>query len=327
MPIEPGIELRKDEIFKRVTEEQIFEKYLQLAVDEGVTYMNPLRPDRKAGCRYYRATNGRMYFKDFSKGYHWDCFNVVQFMYNNCSFTDACRIIIRDFKLNNTPVLYDYAPQELLKLRMKIQVSVRSWTQDDIKYWGQFNIGLDDLSRFNIYPCKAIWINGEHYRCKTGDPCYAYYFGEDLFKIYFPYRKENKFYQNIHVDDDILQGYIQLKYQSDILVITKSFKDVICFDNFGIDAVAPMSEANIISKKHYEDLLNHYDYIVCVGDNDARGRAFMLAHNKEYRIPYYVYPKTWAKDTSDNIKRFGFNKIKEVVENRRLELYGKSTTA
>lgn len=316
MPIEPGIELKKEEIFKRITEEQIFERYLQLPVDESETYNNPLRPDRKAGCRYYRAKNGRIYFKDFSKGFHWDCFNVVQHIYN-CDFIQACRIIVRDFKLNNTPTLYEWSPQEVQKRRMRIQISVRNWTQQDVEYWKQYNIDIDDLIHFKVFPCKSFWINGEYFRCRSNDPCYAYYFGNDLFKLYFPFRTENRFFQNIHLEDNILQGYNQLTRNTDLLVITKSYKDVICYYKLGIEAVAPISEIQIISKEHYDEFSNIYSYCVTNGDNDYRGRSFMLEHYKKYQLPYYVFPKTWGKDLSDNIKLFGFYKITEIISNLR----------
>ncbi len=316
MPVEPGIELKKEEIFKRITEEQIFEKYLQLPVDEGETYHNPLRADIKAGCRYYRAKNGRIYFKDFSKGHHWDCFNVVQYIYN-CTFIEACRIVVRDFRLNNTPALQEWSPQEVIKRRMRIQISVRSWETYDIDYWSKYSITLEDLSNFSVFPCKAFWINDEYYRCKTKDPCYAYYFGNDLFKLYFPFREENRFFQNIHLEDNLLQGYNQLTRNTDVLVITKSLKDVICYRKLGIESVAPISETQIISQQHYDEFSNIYTYCCTNGDNDYRGRLFMLDHLRNYNLPYYVFPLTWGKDLSDNIKLFGFDKVKEIITNLR----------
>jgi hypothetical protein len=316
MPIEPGIQLNKEEIFKRITEEQIFEKYLQLPVEEGETYHNPLRADNKAGCRYYRAKNGRIYFKDFSKGYHWDCFNVVQYIYN-CSFIEACRIIVRDFRLNNTPALHEWNLQEVQKRRINIQISAREWTIQDAEYWNQYHISLSTLTRFRVYPCKAFWINGEYYRCKTKDPCYAYYFGNKLFKLYFPFRKENRFFQNIHQEDNLLQGYNQLTKSSDLLIITKSYKDVMSYYELDVEAVAPISETQIITKEQYEEFSNIYPYCITNGDNDYRGRIFMLDHFRNYKLPYCVFPKTWGKDLSDNIKLFGFDKIKEILTNFR----------
>lgn len=312
MPLEPGITLNKEEVFKRITEEEIFEKYLQLPIDEDTFYINPLRPDKRAGCRYYRNKNGRLYFKDFSKGFHWDCFNVVQAANNNCSFIDALRIIIRDFRLNNTVPSYEITREEVLKLRTRIQISVRSWNQQDLQYWNQYNIDLSTLSDFRVYACKTIWINGEEYRVKSNDPCYAYYFGNDLYKLYFPFRTDGRWFQNTNYNDNILQGWSQLKQRSKILVITKSLKDVMIYYLLGIDAVAPISENQTLTQEQYAEISSLYPIIYTNGDNDSTGRAFMVRHKVLYNIPYIVFPKTWSKDISDNVKRFGFEKVVEI---------------
>lgn len=317
MPIEPGIDLKKEEVFKRLTEEQIFEKYLGITVDETTSFTNPLRLDKRAGCRFYRAANGRLYFKDFSKKYHWDCFNVVQELYN-CSFVEALRIIIQDFRLNKTPVLYEHTFTPVEKKRRKIQIAVRNYDQQDVDYWEQFGITVDLLYQYKVYPCKAVWLNGEYYRCKTVDPCYAYYFGRidgiEVFKLYFPFREDNRFFQNIHVEDDFLQGEQQLTQETNTVIITKSYKDVIAMKLYGLEAVAPLSEYHLITPEKYEWICNLYANVFITGDNDSTGRAFILAHNKEYNVPYGVFPFSMEKDFTDNIKKFGLHKVKNIVD-------------
>lgn len=313
MPIEPGIPLNKEEVFKRITEEEIFEKYLQLPIDEDTFYTNPLRPDKKAGCRYYRNKNGRLYFKDFSKGFHWDCFNVVQVANNNCSFIDALRIIIRDFRLNTVIPGYEIKHEETFKLRTKIQISVRSWNTQDVEYWGKFGIGLRTLSDFRVYACSTIWFNGERFLVKSYDPCYAYYFGNDIFKLYFPFRETNRFLQNTNYNDNILQGYNQLKKNTKTLIITKSLKDVMAYSLFGIEAVAPISENQIITPEQYAEITSIYSNIYTNADNDSTGRNFMVQHKILYNIPWIVFPKTFGKDISDNIKLLGLDKVTQIV--------------
>lgn len=313
MPIEPGIPLNKEEVFKRITEEEIFEKYLQLPIDEDTFYTNPLRPDKRAGCRYYRNKNGRLYFKDFSKGFHWDCFNVVQVANNNCTFIDALRIIIRDFKLNTVIPGYEIKHEEVFKLRTKIQISVRAWNNQDAQYWNQYGIGLSTLSNFRVYACNGLWFNGEYYKCKANDPCYAYYFGNDIFKLYFPFRETNRFLQNTNYNDNILQGWNQLKRNTDTLIITKSLKDVMVYYLFGIEAIAPISENQIITPEQYAEISNIYRNIYTNADNDSTGRNFMVQHQIHYGIPYIVFPKTFKKDISDNVKHLGFDHVKQIV--------------
>lgn len=323
MPIQPGIELKKEEVLKRISEEQIFEKYLQLPVDETTTYHNPLRVDKRAGCRYYRGRNGRLYFKDFSKGYHWDCFNVVEFIYN-CSFIDALKIIIQDFQLNKEVPKRDFTPEPIEKNRVIIQITAREWNNQDIEYWGKYNINLSHLGYFRVYPCKAVWINREYYQCRPNDPCYAFYFGKinnvDIFKLYFPLREYNRFFQNVHIEDNILQGFNQLQYKSDTLVITKSLKDVICLTILSLESVAPVSEYQIITQEQFDFFKSKYKHIVVLGDNDETGRQFIIKHAKKYNISHYLFPKSMGKDISDNISLYGINRIKSIVNEKLLKL-------
>src|SRR5688572_2268496 len=272
MPVESEILLTKDNILKFVTQEQIFEAYLGLPIDTGTFYANPLRLDKHPGCRYYYDGLGKLYFKDFAGKFHWDCFAVVQYKYGGIKFVEALRIIARDFKLNgltptNNTVQYTPPPKE----REVIKVSLREWEKEDLDYWKQFNISLEILKRFNVHPCKALWMNRQYYKCKKNDPCYCYYFGKDLYKLYFPSRKkgENRFFQNISIKDDMLQGLLQLPEKGDYLVITKSYKDVMSLASFGIPAVSVHSEYHVIKQEQYDRLHNRFPNIISLFDNDA----------------------------------------------------------
>lgn len=314
MPIEPGIPLLKDEVLKRITEEEIFERYLQLPVDETTQYINPLRIDNSPGCKYYRNTQGRLRFKDFSKGYNWDCFSVVQYIYN-CSFIDALRIIVKDFKLNTEIIKYEISREVKVRERYRIEIKTRAWENADLEYWFQFNISTSILSLYSVYPCKSIWVNGEYYRCRKSDPCYAYYFGNNLYKLYFPKRikGENRFFTNVILSDNFLQGYSQLPPSGDLLIITKSYKDIMSIFSFNLASVAPQSESQIITQEQYDILSNRFHNIIALGDNDSSGRRFLNNLSRSYNIPSFLFPWTMEKDFSDNVKKFGKEKIQELI--------------
>lgn len=314
MPIEPGIELRKEEVLKRITEEEIFEKYLQLPVDESINYINPLRVDTNPGCRYYRNNQGKLRFKDFSKGYNWDCFSLVQHIYK-CSFIDALRIIVRDFKLNTEIVRYETQREFKLKERFDIKIATRAWESYDLTYWNSYNIYADTLLTYNVFPCKAIWINDEYYRCRKNDPCYAYYFGNRLYKLYFPKRKKGttRFFTNVIITDNLLQGYLQLPDKGDILIITKSYKDVMSLHTFNLVGIAPQSESQTINKTQYNELRTRFSNIISLVDNDHTGRSFGLRHYKDFGTPIFIFPWTMEKDFSDNVKKFGIEKMRDII--------------
>jgi hypothetical protein len=307
MPIEPGIELRKDNILKRVTQEQIFEAYLGLPVDTDTNYINPLRIDKEPGCRYYYNSLGKLYFKDFGSKHHWDCFAVVQYKYG-CNFIEALKIIVKDFSLNGleaTNSVVQYIPP--IKTRSVIKVQVRDWTKEDLQYWLQFNITYDILKLGNIHPCKAVWFGEEYYRCKSNDPCYCYYFGRDLYKLYFPKRKkgENRFIQNLSINDDMLQGLSLLPESAPYLILTKSYKDVLSLLSFGINSVAVHSEYHIIKRDLYENLHTRFPIIYTLFDNDPAGRSLSIRYRDLYNVQNLLFPMGWLKDFSDNVKQKG----------------------
>lgn len=79
-------ELTIDYVFRYVTEEEIFAKYLGIPVKEviaGNSICNPLRDDNNPGCKFYIGDDNRLRFTDFT-GYtcngrfkSWDCFDTV----------------------------------------------------------------------------------------------------------------------------------------------------------------------------------------------------------------------------------------------------------
>jgi hypothetical protein len=84
-------ELSKDYIFKYITEEDIFCKYLGISsIPDKTKYIcNPLREDDYATCSFITGYDGRLRFTDWNgftakgrfKG--WDCFDLVEYVINN----------------------------------------------------------------------------------------------------------------------------------------------------------------------------------------------------------------------------------------------------
>lgn len=312
MAVEPGILLTKKAVLEKVTQEQIFERYLGLPVDEGVQYCNPLRIDQKPGAKYYYNGIGTLYFHDFGK-FHWDCFAVVQYRYN-ISFIDSLRLIVKDFHLNGLSPEFHHVREPAIKLREDIRVSIRKWEDSDIKFWGQYNIGAYELMTYKVYPCKSVWMNNEYYRCKSNDPCYCYYFGDNLYKLYFPYRRERgRFFQNINRDDNILQGLAQLPQGGDILIITKSMKDVMCLSSLGYNSVAVHDEYHVINEEMFINLYNRFDMIYTLFDNDLPGKRLSIKYLWKYKTNSLLVPKDLSKDISDLVKSYGVEFVKNLI--------------
>ena len=83
--------LTVDYIFQYISEEEIFAKYMGIAVKEvyaGNNICNPLREDNNPGCSFYIAHDNRLRFTDFSgftsngKYKSWDCFDTAIYVIN-----------------------------------------------------------------------------------------------------------------------------------------------------------------------------------------------------------------------------------------------------
>ena len=208
MGIESGEFITKDDILNNIHEEDIFERYLGIKPDLSWTYANPLRVDKRPGCRFYYDNRGRLIFFDFSRRISYDCFNIVQIRYGNCNFYKALKIIARDFNLSNIKGT-EKAKKKLFinkKVKTIIKIKARHWESKDIRYWNKYHISevfklVPYLKFMNVYPCSSIWINDTYFRVSPDELCYAYYFGKDSkgvdnIKLYFPLRKYNRFIHN-----------------------------------------------------------------------------------------------------------------------------------
>jgi len=312
MPIQPGIPLTKSAVLEKVTQEQIFEKYLGLPIEEGVQYCNPLRIDNTPGCKYYYNAIGTLYFHDFGK-YHWDCFAVVQFRFN-VSFIDSIKIIIRDFNLNGLQPNIIQQQYSGIKVREEIRVSIREWEISDLQYWRKYNIDIDTLKNYRIFACKSIWLNGEYYVCKKNDPCYCYYFGDNLYKLYFPARLEyGRFFQNLVRTDEFLMGMSQLPGRGDKLIITKSYKDAVSISTFQLNAASVFDEYHIITERLFLHLKERFPIIYTLFDNDTAGRQLSIKYQRKFNTIPLLFPKTYAKDFTDCLAKKGVQFMRNLI--------------
>lgn len=219
--------LTKDFILSKVTEEDIFEKYLGIRPEYGVMFCNPLRgDDTSPGANFNINKHNRIIFYDPGGHFQWDCFNVVEYL-EKCTFKQAMVIVATDFGLlrgeKSNPTL-----SRAIRARDKIEIriKVREWDKEDGKFWfGRYYMTRQDLAEMNIYPVSHAWyvrggIMDHFYTERAGDPCYAYWFGGNDYKLYFPFRKKGeKFRQN---RGDIVQGLSLLPPTGDFLIHTKS---------------------------------------------------------------------------------------------------------
>lgn len=295
--------LTKDYILSKITQEQIFEYYLNIPVTIGTLIKVPriLRIDNNPTASFYYNINGKLRFRDLGGGFWGDCFDLVAHLMQvdatkKQDFIKVLERIAKDFKIHAYENgVFKSLPFELTsnvtKTRTKklIEVKPRDFNDRDAKFWLQGNIRRKNLDKYYVKACEYIWLNNELvYTNNPYDPAYVYYFGTDKqgikdFRIYFPFRKDFRFMSNCSP----LQGLKQLEPDY-IGIITKSYKDVISLNSFNIQSVAPSSESVLLSKDDWYKLKYTCSHWFSLMDYDIAGIKMMYKLRKAYNIqPLY----------------------------------------
>lgn len=300
-------------ILERVSEEEIFERYGNgLKVQTGM-FRSTLRSDRHPTCRFYRSSKGKLILHDFSGNFHGDCFDLVRKV-KGLEWHDALRDIAKTFGIISGtprhPVIsgVTIGPKTLCDLRIKSL----PWDKQHFDYWDDYGITMETLKKFDVVPVERVWLNSFLYYnrdyTKKTEVVFAYRFGSLDYKIYFPMRREKRF---LHNNPDVLQGYTELPLYGDAVVITKAMKDVMCLYEFGIPAIAPMSETSVVTDSVLEDLQSRFKKVVALYDRDRTGYIASLNYRKRGIHPLLMpraesdismMPKGVSKDFSDLCK-------------------------
>ena len=302
-------DIDKQYILKHVSEEEIYKRYFNLDVSfEGrAKFCSPLRSDKNPTCNFFRHRRTQeIYMKDHAGHFVGNCFDAVM-AYYGCTFMKALLIIANDFELVKTnvervPIKHELKERE----KSDIKFIKRDWTEKDDEYWNGYGISRELLNYFNVYAVQNLFLNGNlMYTYHNSNPAYAYVFGKDDIKIYFPKKKEFRFICNTSVT----QGYRQLPDKGKILIITKSMKDILVLYNLGYSAISLQSETQYISEEQYEDLKNRFDEIYSLYDFDLTGVRSANKMRKLYGIPPLFFTNGrfgkedfGAKDVSDKIE-------------------------
>lgn len=302
-----------DWILSKVTEYDIYAKYIgQFKV--GMIYNSPFRKDKNPSFGiYYSKRTKQLLFKDHGTG---ECGNVIKFvqLYTGITnYPDILKDIVNRLNINNSTKLTttQYKPPT----ETVIGIVRQNFTETDKKYWSQFNIDINTLKKFNVFSIKYYLCNGVVKGIyKDTNPMYAYKVYNN-FKIYRPLGDKYTKWRNNLTEYDI-QGYKQLPQKGDILIITKSMKDVMCLYKMGIPAISPSSESTFIPSEILEGLKKRFKRILLLYDRDSSGCKNSIKIKNKFNIkPLFINKKFKAKDISDAVCFNGFDIIKQWLLN------------
>lgn len=104
-------------------------------------------------------------------------------------------------------------------------------------------------------------------------------------------------------------------------VITKSYKEILLLDGYGIQAIAPPSESILLTENQMDYLKSKWDYIYTLTDCDRTGILFGLRMQRQFNThPLWLTDGRWdsivfgKKDPTDYIDANGKNMFSRLVE-------------
>lgn len=341
-------ELTKKYILERVTQEEIMKYYTKVEVNDitltGNSFKSPFREkDDSPSCNYYYGNDSRgeikLRVRDWNGTFHGDTFDVASFFLRIPSksaqgFKLLLHAIAKDFKIHKYAdekerdtfniLIEDYHNKKDLKV---FKVIPRAWNEYDKRYWyDNLGIGSDLLKIGKVIPVKELEIQGKDgylynsYKYFSKDPAYAYYGGKingiTIWKIYFPFRgKGRKFMTNF----GFIQGE-QLFKPTRVGLITKSYKDVLCYYTFGVYTKAVPSETYVMTKDEIFDIKSKCDVVFTNFDYDKAGILLANKYKRIHNILPLMFtrgrfnqPDFGVKDFSEYRAVYGKDKTKELI--------------
>jgi DNA primase len=309
------IELSLDSILSKVTEYDIYSYYIGSSFKLGTVMSSPFRQDKNPSFGIFKSNKySTLLYKDYGTGNTGNCVQLVQELFN-ISYREALIKILGDLVNNNLKRSVEgiTIKEDYESVSTVISVKRKNFCKTDDDYWGQYGLFRDDLRHFNVFPIHSYWINEivQPWAYKWDNPGYAYQV-YNKYKIYKPLSpKKYKWVGNCSNYD--IQGYEQLTYKDDLVIITKSLKDVMVLHKLGYNAIAPQGENHSIPKEVITDLQNRFNHIVIFYDNDEAGVAGANKIATKYNLKTIFIPNNYPKDISDYIKQYGVDNSKQLL--------------
>jgi len=281
---------------------------------------------------FYSKRHNCLLYKDFKTGDKGDFVMFIQKMLIIYSYKRTLQQIAVDFnlqdwflinsedcfKLDVKVIKHNKPIEELIGHEYDLKVQLRAWNNIDLTYWRLYGISLQTLKKYNVFPIRGYFHNKEFRYTPLLSYAYVEIKDEKLtYKVYRPF--ENKRYKwRTNHEKGVHQGYRQLPLYGDLLIITKSLKDVMSlYENLHINAIAVQAETVSIKDSVMDEYKNRFDKVMTLFDNDEAGSKASRIYYELYGIPSIFMPLHYVvtKDFSDLICNYGITEALEFLVN------------
>lgn len=323
----PDIEVLNS-LISEIPEELIYYRYLGPNFRiKGVT-LSPFRSDLRPSFGVF-FENGRLIYNDFGSEDSGDVYSFVIKYYREVKKLTFLREMINQFRADFQDVTGDNRGQvpyrqsinytklkNKLKSDFELEVRICDFNRKHLEYWSKFGITESILKAFNVFPISHYFINGKGY---TADPiAFVYIESKDnrlSLKVYQPNNYSFKWISN--TDFSVHQGYRMLPTVGELMIITKSLKDVMAIKAIlDIPAIGVQGEKSRMKESVRFEYLSRFKHVLCLFDNDKEGKNLSEYFKNTYNMDYIMIPGAYAsKDFSDLVKNHGKEVAKELLIN------------
>jgi hypothetical protein len=317
--VEETQRLSAKEHLERIGEVQIYFKYLGYFPEPFKKYSSPFSNDSTPSLSFHLGNNLKWHC--YSTGKKGDYMDLVAELHRE-NYKDATLRILNDFKVHNN-VQYEpkiLATDKFVRYDTKIQVVLQDFSQSDLDYWYQGRIRRSTLDYFDIKVTKQVWLDkGEGpkliWTYKKDNPIFRYLIN-GRYKIYKPLEQDKQWKWLSTTKQCDWQGFDQLPATGEILILTKSMKDIMVWYEMGFPAISPCSESQTITKEIIDYFYTRFKKIYINYDFDKPGMLQMLYLKLEFGLPLVITSDIENKDVFDLTKAKGFEYSKQFLINQ-----------
>lgn len=284
--------LSKANVLKYVDDFSIYSFYIGEELELYTKYSSPLRlgdDDPSFSLFYSKYKPDIIWFKDNSTGKNGHVFTFLQ-EFLQLPLKKVLLQINSDFGLGlsdeevGTFKPHLLKPPPIRKDPIKIEVTLhQEETQAYLDYWNNLEVSKRTRDKFYARDVHIIhYINDVHITIEAKILTISY---EILghYKVYQPFA-ERKFKFRNNFLDIYVEGALQLDFEQDFAIITKSTKEcMFMYEHFGWEAVAGKSETTPVNPFFMTNVLQkRYKKVFIWLDNDDAGRTAQAQYLEKY---------------------------------------------
>ena len=336
MPINGRMKLmpiNADSILQKVSEYDIFRYYMPHSDwKPNIVTFSPFR-NEKTPSFIIGNKHGRLTFIDFGDtSKRGSCFDFVKMLFNIPDYHDALRMIDRDLGLGLTretntkeykKIVTEYKqPVRMSKTYSKIQVITKKFTKEELAYWAQYQIDIEDLKANNVYSLSKVYLNKQLFPTSLDELRFGYLYG-DKWKIYRPYAKDkrSKWVPN-NVPITAMDGKENIK-DCDVAFINKSKKDYMVMKKLFPCSCAVQNEGlGCFSPENVEYIKSNSASQILSFDSDITGVENSQQITQLFGFDYCNVPRKYLsegiKDWADLARVHGMKAIEDYLKDKEL---------